>query len=83
MKEVCGDEVGLALDLGPGMLVPDALRLARAVEDLNVAWLEDMLTGDYVPYVSADHYREVTQSTIDADPHGRADLLAAQFSRLD
>ena len=25
MKEVCGDEVGLALDLGPGILVPDAL----------------------------------------------------------
>ena len=26
MKSVLGDEVGLALDCGPGMLVPDALR---------------------------------------------------------
>jgi L-alanine-DL-glutamate epimerase-like enolase superfamily enzyme len=37
MKEVLGDEVGLALDCGPGFTVPDAIRLAQAVEPLNVA----------------------------------------------
>jgi L-alanine-DL-glutamate epimerase-like enolase superfamily enzyme len=63
MKAVLGDEVGLALDCGPGWTVPDAIRLARALEPLNVMWLEDMLTGDYTPYVLADVYREVTQST--------------------
>jgi L-alanine-DL-glutamate epimerase-like enolase superfamily enzyme len=63
MKEVCGDEVGLALDCGPGMVVQDARKLAQAVEPLNVAWLEDMITGDYTPYVQADLYREVTQAT--------------------
>lgn len=63
MKEVLGDEVGLALDCGPGFTVPDAIRLARAVEQYNVMWLEDMLTGDYTPYVNADQYREVTRST--------------------
>ena len=63
MKEVCGDEVGLALDCGPGFVVPDAIRLARAVESLNVMWLEDMITGDYTPYVLADLYREVTMKT--------------------
>jgi L-alanine-DL-glutamate epimerase-like enolase superfamily enzyme len=63
MKEVLGDEVGLALDCGPGFTVPDAIRLARAVEQYNVMWLEDMLTGDYTPYVNADQYREVTHST--------------------
>jgi len=26
-------------------------------------WLEDMVTGDYNPYVLADLYREVTRST--------------------
>src|SRR5678815_2137163 len=51
MKEVLGDEVGLALDCGPGWTVPDAIRFARAVEHLNLMWLEDMITGDYVPYV--------------------------------
>ena len=63
MKEVLGDEVGLALDCGPGWTVPDAIRLARAVEPLNVMWLEDLLTGDYVPYVNADQFREVTRAT--------------------
>src|SRR5579859_1461737 len=63
MKEVLGDEVGLALDCGPGFTVPDAIRLARAVEPLNVMWLEDLLTGDYIPFVNADQYREVTVST--------------------
>ena len=82
MKEVCGDAIGLALDLGPGFLVPDALRLARAVEDLNVAWLEDMLTGDYVPYVSADHYREVTQSTSTPIHTGEQIYLRHNFQDL-
>ncbi|MCA1723434.1 MAG: mandelate racemase/muconate lactonizing enzyme family protein, partial [Thermomicrobia bacterium] len=63
MKAVLGDEIGLALDCGPGWMVPDAIRLAKALEPLNVMWLEDLITGDYVPYVSADVYRDVTRST--------------------
>ncbi|HET7769781.1 MAG TPA: mandelate racemase/muconate lactonizing enzyme family protein [Chloroflexota bacterium] len=63
MKEVLGDEIGLALDCGPGWTVPDAIRLGKALEPLNVMWLEDMLTGDYTPYVAAEMYREVTQAT--------------------
>ena len=61
MKEVLGDEVGLALDCGPGWTVPDAIRLSKAVEHLHVLWLEDLLTGDYTPWVLADVYREVTR----------------------
>ncbi len=63
MKEVLGDEIGLALDCGPGWTVPDAIKLARALEPLNIMWLEDLLTGDYVPWVHADVYREVTMAT--------------------
>ena len=63
MKDVLGDEVGLALDCGPGWTVPDAIRLAKALEPLNIMWLEDLITGDYTPYVLADLYREVTRST--------------------
>lgn len=62
-KEVMGDKVGLALDCGPGFVVSDALKLAKAVEGLNLMWLEDMITGDYTPYVMADLYREVTSQT--------------------
>lgn len=63
MKEVLGDEIGLALDCGPGWSLPDAIRLAKAVETLNILWLEDLLTGDYIPWVDADVYRELTRTT--------------------
>ena len=63
MKEALGDTVGLALDCGPGWAVPDAIRLAKALESLHILWLEDLLTGDYVPYVAPDLYREVTRAT--------------------
>jgi L-alanine-DL-glutamate epimerase-like enolase superfamily enzyme len=63
MKEVLGDEVNLALDCGPGWMLPDAIKFARAVEKYNLMWLEDMLTGDYVPWVNPQAYRELTLST--------------------
>jgi len=82
MKEVLGDEVGLALDCGPGWMVPDAIRLARALEPLNVAWLEDMITGDYTPYVLADLYREVTRSTSTPIHTGEQIYLRENFAEL-
>ena len=82
MKDVLGDEIGLALDCGPGFTVPDAIRLAKAVESLNVAWLEDMITGDYVPYVLADVYREVTQSTSTPIHTGEQIYLRQNFREL-
>jgi L-alanine-DL-glutamate epimerase-like enolase superfamily enzyme len=63
MKKVLGDEVGLALDCGPGWTVKDAVKFARAVEPLNLAWLEDLITGDYTPYPNAELYRDLTMST--------------------
>ncbi len=82
MKGVLGDEVGLALDCGPGWMVSDAIRLAKAVEPLNVMWLEDLLTGDYVPYVSADLYREVTRSTSTPIHTGEQIYLRQNFQDL-
>ncbi len=63
MKKVLGDEIGLALDCGPGWTVKDAITFARAMEPLHITWLEDLITGDYTPYPNADLFREVTQST--------------------
>src|SRR5690606_14927290 len=63
MKEVLGDKVSLALDCGPGWFLNDAIRFARAVERYDLMWLEDMLTGDYVPWVNPQAYRELTVST--------------------
>ncbi|MEM2905099.1 MAG: mandelate racemase/muconate lactonizing enzyme family protein [Candidatus Bathyarchaeia archaeon] len=63
LKEALGDEVGLALDCGPGQSIPAAISLARALEPYNLAWAEDLLTGDYVPYTDPEAYRLVSQST--------------------
>jgi L-alanine-DL-glutamate epimerase-like enolase superfamily enzyme len=82
MKEVLGDEVGLALDCGPGWTVTDAIRLARAVEDLHLLWLEDLLTGDYVPYVNADVYREVTRASTTPIHTGEQIYLRQNFKPL-
>ena len=82
MKEVLGDEIGLALDCGPGWMVPDAIRLAKALEPLNVMWLEDLITGDYMPYVLADLYREVTPHTTTPIHTGEQIYLRHNFREL-
>ena len=82
VKEALGDEIGLALDCGPGCMVPDAIRLAQALEPMNVMWCEDMITGDYTPYVLADLYREVTQSTSTPIHTGEQIYLRQNFKDL-
>ena len=82
MKEVLGDTVALALDCGPGWMPTDAIRFARAVEPYNLMWLEDMLTGDYVPYVNADVYRDLTQATSTPIHTGEQIYLRQNFKEL-
>ena len=81
-KDVCGDEVGLALDAGPGMMAPDLLRLAKECEPLNLMWIEDALTGDYVPYVLPDVYRDVTMATSTPIHTGEQIYLRQNFKDL-
>ena len=81
-KDVCGDEVGLALDAGPGMMAPDLLRLAKECDPLNLMWIEDALTGDYVPYVLADVYRDVTMATSTPIHTGEQIYLRQNFKDL-
>jgi L-alanine-DL-glutamate epimerase-like enolase superfamily enzyme len=82
MKDVLGDEIGLALDCGPGWTVPDAIRFARAVEPLNLMWLEDLITGDYTPYVNPDTYREVTRATSTPIHTGEQIYLRQNYRQL-
>ena len=82
MKQVTGDKVGLALDCGPGWTLTDAVRFARAVEPYNLLWLEDMLTGDYIPFVNADVYRELTCSTTTPIHTGEQIFLRQNFKEL-
>ncbi len=82
MKEVLGDEVGLALDVGPGVIPQDALKLAQALEPLNLMWMEDMITGDYTPYVLADLYRDVSINTTTPVHTGEQIYLRQNFVDL-
>lgn len=82
MKEVLGDGIGLALDCGPGWMVTDAVRFARAVEPYNLLWLEDMLTGDYSPFVNADVYRDLTTRTATPIHTGEQIYLRQNFKQL-
>ncbi|UHD46400.1 mandelate racemase/muconate lactonizing enzyme family protein [Aureimonas altamirensis] len=82
MKEVTGNGVSLALDCGPGWMLPDAIRFAQAMEKYNIAWLEDMLTGDYVPWVNPQAYRELTQATSTPTHTGEQIYLRHNFKEL-
>lgn len=82
MKDVCGDEVGLALDAGPGMMPSDLLRVARACEPLNLMWIEDAITGDYTPFVNADVYRDITMQTSTPIHTGEQIYLRQNFKDL-
>jgi len=81
-KEVLGDEIGLALDCGPGWHLTDAIRFGRSVEHLHLLWLEDLLTGDYMHWVNADVYRELTVSTSTPIHTGEQIYLRQNFKQL-
>ena len=81
-KRVLGSEVGLALDCGPGWTVKDAIRFARAVEPLHIAWLEDLITGDYTPYPNAQVFKQVTDSTSTPIHTGEEIYLRENFKDL-
>ncbi len=82
MKSVLGDEVGLALDCGPGWVPSDVVRLARALEPLNLMWLEDTINGDYNPYVLADVFRDITMQTSTPIHTGEQIYLRQNFKEL-
>ena len=82
MKAVLGDEVGLALDCGPGLTVPDTLKLAQALEPFNLMWMEDTMTGDYTPYVNPELFLQVTPNTSTPIHTGEQVYLRNNFKEL-
>lgn len=82
IKDVTGDQVEVALDCGPKMTLPSAIKLARALEPYELIWLEDMLTGDYTPYVDIESYRTLSSSTITPIHTGEQIYLRQGFKEL-
>ncbi len=63
MKEVLGDEVGLAVHLPTGNTPQGTLSVAKALEPFNVTWMEDYITGNNYPYTAVEAYRLVSINT--------------------
>ena len=82
MREALPDTIELALDCGPGFLPQDALRFAQACEPFQLRWLEDMLSGDYAPFVTADQYRDVKTRTSTPLHTGEQMYLRQNFMEL-
>jgi L-alanine-DL-glutamate epimerase-like enolase superfamily enzyme len=82
VKKVLGDQIGLAFDCGPGWVPKDALRFARAVEPYHLAWLEDIITGDYTPYPNAQVYKELKDGTVTPIHTGEEIYLRENFKDL-
>ena len=81
-KQTLGKGYGLAVDAGPGYLAHDALGFAKALEPLHLLWVEDMITGDYSPFVNPDVYREVTARTTTPIHTGEQIYLRQNFKAL-
>ncbi|MEQ1770464.1 MAG: mandelate racemase/muconate lactonizing enzyme family protein [Devosia sp.] len=81
-KRTLGSSIGLAVDAGPGYFPQDALRYAKALEDQHLLWIEDMITGDYVPYVNPDVYREITPHTTTPIHTGEQIYLRQNYKAL-
>jgi L-alanine-DL-glutamate epimerase-like enolase superfamily enzyme len=81
-KQTLGKGYGMAVDAGPGYLAHDALRFAKALEPLHLLWVEDMITGDYVPFVNPGVYREVTAHTTTPIHTGEQIYLRQNFKEL-
>jgi L-alanine-DL-glutamate epimerase-like enolase superfamily enzyme len=82
MKEVAGEGIGLALDCGPGWMLADAMRLAHLLEPFNLLWIEDLLSGDYTPWVNAGVYRELTRASRTPIHTGEQIYLRQNFKEL-
>ncbi|WDR03898.1 mandelate racemase/muconate lactonizing enzyme family protein [Devosia algicola] len=81
-KDALGKGIGMAVDAGPGYLAHDALRFAKALEPLHLLWVEDMITGDYSPFVNPDVFREVTRATTTPIHTGEQIYLRQNFKAL-
>lgn len=77
-----GPDVGLALDIGPGHTLADSVRILRALEPFDIMWAEDLLTGDYTPWVHPEQYLELTRSTTVPTHTGEQIYSRHNFRRL-
>jgi len=77
VREAIGYEIPLASDHYGHFGVNACIRLARAVEPYQLAWLEDM-----IPWKYTDQWKEITQSTTVPTITGEDIYLKEEFVKL-
>ena len=82
MVKALDGKAQLALDCGPGWIISDAIRFAKAIEHLPILWLEDLLTGDRSNHVGVAEYKELTQATTTPIHTGEQIYLRHGFREL-
>ena len=77
VREAVGYEIPLAADHFGHFGVNEAIKLGRALEPYNLAWLEDM-----VPWFYTDQWKEITQSLVTPTLTGEDIYLKEEFIKL-
>lgn len=77
VRDIVGYEIPLAADHFGHFDVNTAIRLGRAVEKYQLAWLEDM-----VPWFYTDQWKEITQSITTPTLTGEDIYLKEEFIKL-
>lgn len=77
VREIVGYEIPLSADHFGHFDVNTAIRLGRAVEKYQLAWLEDM-----VPWFYTDQWKEITQSITTPTLTGEDIYLKEEFIKL-
>jgi L-alanine-DL-glutamate epimerase-like enolase superfamily enzyme len=82
MKEVAGDRMASRWTPAPAGCWPGAIRLVRALEPFNVLSVEDLLSGDYRPWVNSGLYRELTRTQQHPIQTGKQIYLRQNYKKL-
>ncbi len=77
VRKAIGDDVFLAMDANHAYDVPNALKLARAVEDQDIAWFEEPVVPEDI-----EGYQAVRQGTTIPIAGGEAHFTRWGFNRL-
>lgn len=76
-KKVAGDKVEIMIDIGKRYRLKEAIRVAKAFEDLDIYWLEEPL-----PAEDLVGYRKLVESTSTRIATGEEESGRLAFSRL-
>jgi len=77
VRNAIGDNMELMIDANHAYNLPEAIHLARAVEDLNIGWFEEPISPEFY-----EQYAELRSKTCISIATGECEYLRFGFHRL-